>query len=479
MKLKNIIMSCVALFMGLYAQAAAISLLAGSVKIDDLKVERSESRLLVSMNIDVAALKQGASRETVLTPVLKDDEGNRVAFPSVTVAGRNRYYSHLRNDGNNPTPNLFRSGKTSVIPYSANVAYEQWMERAELAIEEDECGCAGRTLLSSDELLQQLDFKQRVFAPQFVFITPQAEMVKAREIKGSAYIDFPVNRTEIYPDYRRNPEELAKIRQTIDVVRNDADTRITALSIKGYASPEGSYSNNVRLAKGRTETLKNYVQSLYAFEPGLIRTSFEPEDWEGLRRYLETSGIENRDLILALVDSDLEPDAKDARIKRDFPRQYAFLLAEVYPGLRHSDYTVEYVVRSYTDVEEIKALMLTAPQKLSLQELFLVAQSMEPGTPEYMEVFEIAVRMYPDDPVANLNAANSAMQIGDYAKAARYLLKAGNDPQAIYARGVLAGLQGDYDAAESYLKQAARLKVAVAPDAVEQLEEMKKYNSKK
>jgi len=209
MKLKNIIMSCVALFMGLYAQAAAISLLAGSVKIDDLKVERSESRLLVSMNIDVAALKQGASRETVLTPVLKDDEGNRVAFPSVTVAGRNRYYSHLRNDGNNPTPNLFRSGKTSVIPYSANVAYEQWMERAELAIEEDECGCAGRTLLSSDELLQQLDFKQRVFAPQFVFITPQAEMVKAREIKGSAYIDFPVNRTELYPDYRRNPAELA------------------------------------------------------------------------------------------------------------------------------------------------------------------------------------------------------------------------------------------------------------------------------
>ena len=65
---------------------------------------------------------------------------------------------------------------------------------------------------------------------------------------------------------------MAKIRQTIDVVRNDADTRITALSIKGYASPEGSYSNNVRLAKGRTETLKNYVQSLYAFEPGLRRT---------------------------------------------------------------------------------------------------------------------------------------------------------------------------------------------------------------
>jgi len=383
MKLKNIIMSCVALFMGLYAQAAAISLLAGSVKIDDLKVERSESRLLVSMNIDVAALKQCASRETVLTPVLKDDDGNRVAFPSVTVAGRNRYYSHLRNDGNNPTPNLFRSGKTSVIPYSANVAYEQWMERAELAIEEDECGCAGRTLLSSDELLQQLDFKQRVFAPQFVFITPQAEMVKAREIKGSAYIDFPVNRTEIYPDYRRNPEELAKIRQTIDVVRNDADTRITALSIKGYASPEGSYTNNVRLAMGRTQSLKEYVREHYNFDPAIMSTDYEPEDWEGLRRRMLDLEMPNKTEILCIIDSDLEPDPKNAEIQRRYPREYKFLLDSIYPSLRHSDYTVKYRIKTYVDIDELKRIFSQDPSKLRPVDFQRIAATYPVGSSYY------------------------------------------------------------------------------------------------
>ena len=91
-----------------------------------------------------------------------------------------------------------------------------------------------------------------------------------------------MNRTEIYEDYRRNPIELAKIRATIDTVRNDADTRITSIRIKGYASPEGSYANNTRLAQGRTETLKDYVQRLYNFPSGVMATDTSlrtGQDW--------------------------------------------------------------------------------------------------------------------------------------------------------------------------------------------------------
>ena len=124
--------------------------------------------------------------------------------------------------------------------------------------------CA-RYILSDRSPLTTLDFHPKIFSPIFVYCVPKAEELKTRELKGSAYIDFPVNRTEIYEDYRRNPIELAKIRATIDTVRNDADTRITSIRIKGYASPEGSYANNTRLAQGRTETLKDYVQRLYKF----------------------------------------------------------------------------------------------------------------------------------------------------------------------------------------------------------------------
>ena len=54
-----------------------------------------------------------------------------------------------------------------------------------------------------------------------------------------------------------------------------------------------------------------------------------------------------------------------------------------------------------------------------------MANSYEIGSDEYNNVFDIAVRMFPNDPVANLNAANIAMGAGDYASAKNYLAKGG------------------------------------------------------
>ena len=67
--------------------------------------------------------------------------------------------------------------------------------------------------------------------------------------------------------------------------------------------------------------------------------------------------------------------------------------------------------------------MCERPQKLDLNEFYLAAQEYEPGTDEFTEVFETAVRMFPDDTIANLNAANAAMR-RDYDSARRYLNEA-------------------------------------------------------
>lgn len=75
-------------------------------------------------------------------------------------------------------------------------------------------------------------------------------------------------------------------------------------------------------------------------------------------------------------------------------------------------------------------MILTDPRKLSLNEMYLVAQSYPAGSSEYNEVFEIAVRLYPSDPVANLNAAITAVNRGDTAAARRYIKQAANLPQA-------------------------------------------------
>lgn len=439
-----------------------------NARISNIDVARTDNNLFVSMDIDMSEVKIKSNQELIVTPVIRSGS-NELKLQPVTFAGRNRYYYHLRNDGESLW--LHRDGREATQQYRVTIPFEDWMKRSQIDVDYAVDGCCNDVvaLLPKKEIVS-IDMEPPVYTAEFVYIPPKVEESKIREESGQAFIDFPVNLTEIFADYRNNPRELAKIAETIDKIRNDKDVTITAVSIKGYASPEGSYSNNVRLAKGRTASLKDYVNKLYAFPENFIKTSYDPEDWGGLRKFVEKSNLANKDGILAIIDSDLEPDPKDNKIKTTYPEDYVFLLKNEYPALRHSDYVVEYKVRSYYDPVEILKVMREAPQKLSQSELYAAAQTLEPGSADYNEVFEVAVRMFPGDPVANLNAANAAMARGDFSSAKRYLDKSGNSDEAEYARGVYSALNKDYPEAEKHF--AAVKSISAAAEALAKVKEI-------
>ncbi|MGI6574257.1 MAG: hypothetical protein ACOX19_12890 [Fermentimonas sp.] len=52
-------------------------------------------------------------------------------------------------------------------------------------------------------------------------------------------------------------------------------------------------------------------------------------------------------------------------------------------------------------VEEAKGVIRTNPRLLSLNEMFLVAQTYAPASSEFKEVFDIATRLYPDEPICH------------------------------------------------------------------------------
>ena len=160
-------------------------------------------------------------------------------------------------------------------------------------------------------------------------------------------------------------------------------------------------------------------------------------------------------------------------IKSRYPQQYSFLLANVYPALRHSDYKVEFNVRAYISPEEIARVMATAPQKLSLEELFTLARTLDRNSPEFREVMEVAVRMFPDSPVANLNAASTAIAHNEYGLAGTYLAKAGDSPETVYAKALLAIMENnDYATGRTLLGKAADAGVAEASAALQQLDDL-------
>ena len=309
------------------------------------------------------------------------------------------------------------------------------------------------------------------------YLEPKAEQEKARNLKGQAYLDFVVNKTDIRRDYRRNAEELRKVEETINVVRQDPNITITHIGIHGYASPEGNYASNARLAEGRAQAFKDYVQQLIDVTAQLFSVESTPEDWEGLERALENQEDRLNDSsaakirvpapMILIVKSDAKPDEKERQLKTRYPAQWKQLLTDVFPALRHSDYTVSYTIRPFT-IDEAKEIIHQKPQQLSLNEMFLVANTYTPGSQDFNEVFETAVRMYPDDETANLNAAVIALQKNDLQAAERYLKKAGNSPQALNARGVLAVRSGDKQAAERFWHQST------LPEAQHNLKELEK-----
>lgn len=446
-----------ALAMAPVMEAAAQETSPAGVGVEKVRMKRNDRLMSVGMELGLKTLELEGNRAAVFTPVLVNGQ-DTAALPPVGVYGRTRWYQYLRAGmplGGEEETSIRYSERPEAMEYRADVPYEEWMNGSELLLLRRDYGCCRLRL--GEQTQPVGGYREVIYTPEFRYVRPVASGVKHRELSGRAYIDFPVNRTEIYPDYRKNPVELQKIIGTIDSIRNDRDITVSSITIKGYASPEGSYTNNIRLAKGRTATLKQYVENMYRFDADFIKTDYEPEDWAGLRRYVEGSGLEHRAEILEIIDSGMEPDPKNTKLQRSYPEEYRFLLQTVYPGLRHSDYTIEYTIRAYADVNEIAALLRTAPQKLSLEEMYRLAQTYEPGSDEWDEVFETAVRMYPGDETANLNAANAAMGRRDLKEAEKYLSQAGSSAEAEYARGVLKALQGDFEGAKAKVKEAQAL----------------------
>ena len=451
------------------------------VTVSDVKIERNGEYLAVDMLLNMQELEVDGNRAVLLTPRLANGSDS-LDLPSVGIYGRRRYYLYVRNGKSSLTGKeafcYKASDKPESLEYNKLVPYRDWMSGASLTLHRSDYGCCNTLLASQEGILgHHAEAVEAVaFLPELVYVVPQAESVKSRSLEGSAYIDFPVNKTVIYPDYRRNTVELGKIQATIDSVRNDNDITITQVWLKGYASPEGTYASNRKLAISRTDALKSHIQQLYKFAEGVIATDFEPEDWAGLRRYVEQSNIDHKTEILVLIDSDREPDNKEWAIKKNYPEEYRILLQHCYPALRHTDYRIAYDIRSYSDVKEIMKVMAMHPQKLSLNEFYVAAQAYEAGSDEFAEIFETAVRMYPADQTANLNAANAAMLRGDNAAAERYLAKAGDTPEAEYARGSLAARKGDYAAARSHMVKARDMGMAQAAAALEEMDKYMKTN---
>ena len=462
----------------------------GDIGIEPVRLEQSGDFLYIDMNFILKDVKVRTAHGVDFIPQLVAP-ANTYNLPKVSVKGKDEYLAYERRlslmspkeKRKHVAPYLVKKSNkrtNDTIRYRYVLPYESWMADAKLNVQRDECGCGESTLMSVQPVIDQVTLERilspYIVNPHFAYVEPKVEVVKSREIQAECFLDFEVNKINIRPEYMNNPRELAKIRVMIDDLKLDPSIKVNRLDIIGYASPEGTLATNKRLSEGRAMALRDYLASRYDFPRNQDHIIFGGENWDGLIDALETLDMDYKNEVLDIIqDIPIEKgrETKLMQLRGGVP--YRYLLKNVFPSLRVAICKVNYDIKNF-NVDEAKEVIKRRPQNLSLNEMFLVANTYPKGSQEFIDVFETAVRMYPDSEIANMNAATAALSRNDLISAERYLKKMESQeywPEYNNAMGILTLLKGDYELAEEYLNKARELGLDVATDNLEELAKKK------
>lgn len=438
-----------------------------------------DSSVVVSLQI-TALQDVPATQSVVLAPELVDTLTNQsLPFPYIFINSRNQQIYFDRNlKGEYPNALVLRKkkGVNLDIDYVRTAKYEPWMDKAVLKLFKQSCACNNLkdrgSIVAATFKQPEEPIEEPVIDLFPVYLLPPADnSVKVREEHGSAFLCFEVNKWDIKPEYMSNPTELQKIHNSVNLVRNDSDVTIRKMTIEGYASPEGTYPHNQMLSDNRTEALKNYLQRSNIAKGIRIEASGKGENWEGFLSALrERTDIPQHSTLQRIATSSIGADEKEKQMRREAPEGYNYVLKNIFPSLRCTNYTVVYTVRPFT-LEESEHVFETRPINLNLNEIYRLADKYADNKEKYYSIIRKAWSLYPNDSYINLTMAYLAIKRGEAEEAAEYLSKVNDCPEKTMNEGIIAYMRGDIDQAVRLVEQARQ---AGVPQAEAQLMEFEK-----
>lgn len=322
---------------------------------------RQQDSVSLSLQLIPHQIAIPSGQALIIEPWLCSATGqDSIVLSTICFYGRSIYY-HVVRGGFNPLQdenvNVFFIRARELpysIPYAAQTPWQSWMQQgvnvhlhyflvdgcnwilAELTQERQ---FASSTMVP----VGYADVESSPIVPQLSIPEPQSEpQPRVLKKSGMAYVNFNVNSIDLVPTLHNNPRELQKIRASLDSLIADTTAVITRFTVTGFASPEGSYENNERLASGRSKTLCRYISDQWGVPQDIISCTYVAEDWAGLRRYVAEKAWPSSPEILRVMDNEADPDRRLTLIMQRFPREYADIQRNALPHLRHSDYEIEY-----------------------------------------------------------------------------------------------------------------------------------------
>lgn len=249
--------------------------------------------------------------------------------------------------------------------------------------------------------------------------------------------------------------------------------QIKSVSVAAWASPEGEESRNQKLSDNRAKTASSYFKTAYnkAIEKlarkmrvkvSTIKQKLEVElksqgeDWDGFLAALKNSDIQEKNTVINVISSRTDKAAREQEI-RNMTLIYKEIEDQILPNLRRSIINVEFLEPKRTD-EQIAEYSLTHPDSLKANEL-LFGASLNEDLDQKLEIYRSAIRIYPDDFRAYVNASSILIARGELEEA-QMLLETANAstpdmPSVKNNMGAIYLANGDFENAKSQFEAAA------------------------
>lgn len=226
---------------------------------------------------------------------------------------------------------------------------------------------------------------------------------------GSRYasdIYFRIDESCIDMSFRENAESFADLASFLDSVGIED---VLSISVSSYASPDGPYRKNLGLAVRRAESMSAMLVKHIPEYKSLINVEDNGEAWSRFKLLLsqdEHLSESERRAVCDVVDSDLLPDAKEARIRK--MKSYGYIRDKIYPRLRYSEIVIHYSAREPLDTLERveKSVAITSEKAFTDDSLGIIYRyAPRPSYPLKKELFYLRTNFL--SPLTNVGAVYS------------------------------------------------------------------------
>ena len=274
-----------------------------------------------------------------------------------------------------------------------------------------------------------------------------------------ANIKFLIGQANLRKSELQNNSVQEFVRLLQDIAAKQETLRLDNVEVTGFASPDGGFDINDRLASNRRAVAQKYVdqQMQNTGASGSIDTKYTAEDWDGFKQLVSASNIQDKDVILRVLSMYQDPEEREAQI-RNISSAFRELADGILPQLRRSRLIANYEVIGRSD-DQIKDQLQRDARQLSIEELLYAGgQLYADNADKAKEAYQKATQVYPNDARAYNNLARLAYAKGNYAEAKQMVEKAlsidRNQPEANANQGMLALINGDLSTAESLIAKA-------------------------